>query len=117
MYCPILLIILASLVITIHADELYSDKYDGLDIDGILANEELRKQHENCYMDRGPCDDAAEFFKSHFPEVVATACSKCTEWQSQAFDKIADWYNKNDEATWNAFVAKNMELAKTMNIR
>lgn len=48
----------------VHADKLYSDKYDVIDVDAIIIDDKLRNSYYNCFMDRGPCTEDGEFFKS-----------------------------------------------------
>ncbi|KAK0181341.1 hypothetical protein PV327_003633 [Microctonus hyperodae] len=116
MYRSILLFFIASVLLMVHAHELYSDKYDNVDVDAIITDDKLRISYYNCFMDRGPCTEDAEYFKGNMPEAIATQCIKCTEWQKTAFDKIAAWYAENDEPAWNEFVDKYIELAKQLNI-
>ena len=47
--------------------ELYSDKFDFVNAEEILANDRLREQYYKCFMDLGPCVTAdAKFFKGTF---------------------------------------------------
>lgn len=60
----LILTIVAVVLTCVFAEEFYSDRYDDVDIDGILTNEKLRLQYYNCFMDRAPCKTAdAKFFK------------------------------------------------------
>lgn len=52
----------------------------------------------------------------NLPEAIVTKCQRCTAKQLQMLGEIVDWYTKNDEAKWNALVAKNLEIAKQMKI-
>lgn len=46
------------------AEELYSSRYDDIDIQAIFNNTKLRNQYYNCFMDFSPCKTAdAKFFK------------------------------------------------------
>lgn len=57
-------VLMAVAVCAIQAVELYSDKYDYIDIDEIMSNERLREQYYNCFLDTGKCVTAdAVFFK------------------------------------------------------
>lgn len=47
----------------VRTDEMYSDKYDNIDIDAYLANDEIRNKYYNCFMDKGECSVDAAFFK------------------------------------------------------
>lgn len=46
------------------------------------------------------------YFTERFPEAVVTKCRKCTEKQKVAFDKIANWFNDNDQEKWNQILRK-----------
>lgn len=60
----ILTIVAVVLACAFAEQELYSSRYDDVDLDGILTNEKLRLQYYNCFMDRAPCKTAdAKFFK------------------------------------------------------
>ena len=53
---------LASLVFA--AEELYDDKYDYINVDDIIANDRIRNQYFNCFLEKGPClTPDAKFFK------------------------------------------------------
>jgi len=46
------------------AQELYSDRYDDVDVKSVFANEKLRLQYYRCLVDKGPCSTAIQkFFK------------------------------------------------------
>lgn len=46
------------------AEDLYSDRYDDIDVTAIFENEKLRDQYYQCFMDTGPCKTPdARFFK------------------------------------------------------
>ncbi|XP_048483633.1 ejaculatory bulb-specific protein 3 [Plutella xylostella] len=72
----LLLVISAPLVLG------YDAKYDQLDVDKILADDDTFSAYVNCLLDKGPCSvEHSEDFKTIFPEVVATACEKCSDLQ------------------------------------
>lgn len=53
-------------------EDLYSDKYDDIDITNILSNDRLRDQHRKCYMSLGPCPTAdMKFYKGTSIRTVA----------------------------------------------
>ncbi|XP_078041889.1 chemosensory protein 1 [Augochlora pura] len=95
------------------SEEMYSSKYDYINVDEILANEKLRKQYENCYMDISPCNTPESLYlKERLPEAFTTNCRKCTPKQVEFFNKVTDWYKANDMETWNAVVKRTLERAK-----
>ncbi|PBC26787.1 ejaculatory bulb-specific protein 3 [Apis cerana] len=103
-YNYIVLLILSLLTWT-YAEELYSDKYDYVNIDEILANDRLRNQYYDCFIDADSCiTPDSMFFKSHITEAFQTQCKKCTEIQKQNMDKLAEWFTTNEPEKWNHFV-------------
>ncbi|XP_016843424.1 uncharacterized protein LOC100113667 [Nasonia vitripennis] len=88
-------------------EETYTDKYDHLDVDAVLANDRLRNQYYKCILDTGPCvTPDAIFFKDKIPEVIVTKCRKCTARQKEAFAKVVEWFASNDPPAWDAVIRK-----------
>ena len=55
---------LCALVAVALAEEIYSDKYDYVNVDDILSNERIRTQYYNCFLETSPClTPDAKFFK------------------------------------------------------
>ncbi|XP_014475963.1 PREDICTED: ejaculatory bulb-specific protein 3-like [Dinoponera quadriceps] len=80
----------------------YSSKYDTIDIEAILDTPRLRNQYVNCILNVSPCvTGAARYLKENYAEAFVTRCKKCTEKQAEFFDKVADWFTKNDPETWD----------------
>ncbi|XP_063983022.1 ejaculatory bulb-specific protein 3-like [Diachasmimorpha longicaudata] len=89
------------------AEEKYGDKYDHIDVDGILENDRQRETYYQCFAGTGPCKTAAaRFFRDTLPEAIVTRCKKCTERQTINFDKISEWYTKNEPEKYQIIVAK-----------
>ena len=44
------------------SEEKYSGKYDYVNVDEILANQRLKDQYYDCFMDLGPCVTADQKF-------------------------------------------------------
>lgn len=62
-----IVILILSLLMWTYAEELYSDKYDYVNIDEILANDRLRNQYYDCFIDAGSClTPDSVFFKSKY---------------------------------------------------
>nr|QJT73561.1 chemosensory protein 2 [Encarsia formosa] len=106
----VVLLTLASFALAQQEEEKYDDKYDYLDVDGILKNDRLRQQYLDCFLETKPCVTAdAIFIKKNFPEAVVTKCRKCTEAQKMGFEKLINWMTKNDPETWRAILRKSIE--------
>lgn len=60
----IVVIIGIALVSVLTAEELYSDKYDDVNVSDILANDRLREEYYQCFMGNSPCRTAdMKFYK------------------------------------------------------
>ncbi|XP_012531699.1 putative odorant-binding protein A10 [Monomorium pharaonis] len=96
--------------------ELYSNRYDDVDIEGILTNDKLRMQYYQCFMGTSPCKTAdAKFFNDVIGEALQTQCKRCTEKQKHLLDRLAEWYTANDPELWEAFIHKTIEDAQKKN--
>ncbi|XP_011701602.1 PREDICTED: ejaculatory bulb-specific protein 3-like [Wasmannia auropunctata] len=108
----ILTIVVVTLACVLGAEETYSDRYDDVDIEGILANQKLREQYYNCFIGNAPCRTAdAKFFSGVLGEAMQTQCKKCTEKQKALLDRMADWYTTNKPDAWEALIKKQVEDA------
>lgn len=47
-------------------EEMYSTKYDNVDIESILKNKRMKKAYVDCFMDRGKCLEDGQFIKGNF---------------------------------------------------
>nr|ASA40083.1 chemosensory protein 22 [Helicoverpa assulta] len=57
----------------------YDEKYDKLDVDKIIGDDALFTAYTDCMLDKGPCTvEHSEDFKKLLPEVIQTACAKCS---------------------------------------
>nr|ALS03832.1 chemosensory protein 7 [Ectropis obliqua] len=72
------------LIMTVVAQEKYYDRrYDYFNIDYFVNNPRLLKKYLNCFLDQGPCTPIGRVFKQVLPEVITTACKKCTPLQKR----------------------------------
>ncbi|XP_014212504.1 putative odorant-binding protein A10 [Copidosoma floridanum] len=103
-----LFVVLCTLVSAALADqEIYSDKYDYVDVDQILGNDRIREQYYNCFLDAAPCyTPDAKFFKDKFPEAIVTKCRWCTEKQKISFEKIVLHYTQKEPKKWEAVLLR-----------
>ncbi|CAL7933692.1 unnamed protein product [Xylocopa violacea] len=107
------LLLLVTSMIVFAEEEKYTSKYDDINVDEILANDKLRHQYLNCFLETAPCVTAdAKYFKGKFPEAFVTKCKKCTEKQEAMFNKISTWYTENDPENWEKIVKKALDNAQ-----
>lgn len=50
-------------VVAVTAQNLYDDKYDGIDIEMLLSNQRLLENHVKCLIGEGPCTADTELLK------------------------------------------------------
>ncbi|KAG5334700.1 PEB3 protein, partial [Acromyrmex charruanus] len=104
----IVTIIAVALACVFAEKEFYSDRYDDININEILANEKLRKEYYYCLLGTAPCKTAdAKFFAEIIGDAMQTQCRKCTEKQKNLLDTLIDWYTKNKPEEWEAIIKKN----------
>ncbi|CAK1552536.1 unnamed protein product [Leptosia nina] len=67
----------------------YDEKFNKIDVDKILADDNLLMAYLNCFLDKGPCDkEYAQDFRDILPEVIATTCGKCSDIQKDKVRKL-----------------------------
>lgn len=58
------IVIIGIALMCVLAEELYSDRFDNVDVSSILQNDKLREEYYNCYMEKDPClTEDAKFFQ------------------------------------------------------
>ncbi|XP_012273359.1 ejaculatory bulb-specific protein 3-like [Orussus abietinus] len=103
----VLFTVVAAAILVNAEREFYSEKYDHIDVDEILANPRTRNQYYKCVYGSAPCvTAAAKYLKDKFPEAIVTNCKYCTERQKVNFGKLVTWFVENDEKGWNALLEK-----------
>nr|UNG39404.1 chemosensory protein 10 [Apocheima cinerarius] len=78
-----LVITLLLLPIVVAQDKYYDRRYDYFEIDYFVNNPRLLKKYLDCFLDQGPCTPIGRVFKQVLPEVISTACKKCTPLQKR----------------------------------
>nr|AXF48712.1 chemosensory protein CSP16 [Lobesia botrana] len=85
----------------------YDAKYDSIDVDKILADEAQFDAYIKCMLDKGPCalEHSADF-RQLLPEVIATACEKCSDIQKTNVRKSVKALQERKPAEFTEFRAK-----------
>ncbi|XP_053615074.1 ejaculatory bulb-specific protein 3 [Plodia interpunctella] len=81
-------------------DSTYTTKYDGVDLDEILANERLLAGYINCLLDAGPCTPDGKELKNNLPDAIQNDCHKCTERQREGADKVMEYIIDHNPDDW-----------------
>ncbi|XP_014277113.1 ejaculatory bulb-specific protein 3 [Halyomorpha halys] len=101
----IALLLFAAVAIAKPAD-MYTTKYDNIDIDEILNNERLYKKYIDCVMDKGTCTPDGKELRKNIPDAIATDCAKCSEHQKTGTDKVLNYMLKNKKADYDELEKK-----------
>ncbi|XP_046661971.1 ejaculatory bulb-specific protein 3-like [Homalodisca vitripennis] len=99
------LLVAAALVAAASAAS-YTNKFDNIDVDRILSNDRILTQYIKCLMEEGSCTNEGRELKKTLPDALKTGCSKCTEKQKAATDKVIRHLRKNKSHDWNRLVNK-----------
>lgn len=73
------LLIVAFCVIfaVVNAQNKYTTKYDGVNLDEILKSERLLNNYFKCLMETGKCTPDGNELKRTLPDALKTDCKKC----------------------------------------
>ncbi|EAA12353.2 ejaculatory bulb-specific protein 3-like [Anopheles arabiensis] len=88
------------------AQEQYTTKYDGIDLDEILKSDRLFNNYFKCLMDEGRCTPDGNELKKILPEALQTNCEKCSEKQRSGAIKVINYVIENRKEQWDALQKK-----------
>ncbi|XP_050681480.1 allergen Tha p 1-like [Leptidea sinapis] len=86
--------------------ELYTDRYDNVDLDEILSNRRLLIPYVKCILDQGKCSPDGKELKSHIKEALEENCGKCTDTQKKGTRRVIGHFINNESDYWNQLKAK-----------
>ncbi|CAG9563975.1 unnamed protein product [Danaus chrysippus] len=70
------------MILTVTCVLSYDEKYDSVDVDAILADDGQFTSYLDCFLDKAPCTtEYSKEFREKLPEVIKTACEKCSDTQ------------------------------------
>ncbi|XP_041985020.1 uncharacterized protein LOC121737412 [Aricia agestis] len=86
------------LLIAVAVCEKYTDRYDEINVEEVLANDTLFGAYHKCITDKARCTPEGRELKEHMKEAIETECAKCTETQKKkAHIVIIHLINKKPE--------------------
>lgn len=50
-------------------EEMYTTKYDDMDVDAIIQSKRMKEGYINCFLDKGKCTPAGEEAKSKLQQI------------------------------------------------
>lgn len=89
-----------ALIAVVAAQELYTSKFDNIDVDEILKSDRLFKNYYQCLMDEGRCTPEGNELKKILPEALETNCAKCSEKQRDGAIKAFGYLSENRPTEW-----------------
>nr|ALS03830.1 chemosensory protein 5 [Ectropis obliqua] len=92
-----------------QCEEIYTNKYDGVDLEEILANERLLTGYVNCLLDLGPCTPDAKELKKNLPDAIENDCEKCTDRQRDGADEVMHHIINHRPQDWQKLELKYNE--------
>nr|XP_023021665.1 ejaculatory bulb-specific protein 3-like [Leptinotarsa decemlineata] len=76
------------LAIVFAEKDMYTTKYDNIDIDKILDNDRIFRSYIDCCLDRGKCTSDGLELKKNIKAAIENECEKCSEAQKKAIKKV-----------------------------
>nr|AXF48713.1 chemosensory protein CSP17 [Lobesia botrana] len=102
----LLLLFCCGLVGLSLADDLYTDRYDNLNIDEILENRRLLIPYVKCMLDQGRCTPEGKYLKTNVKDAMISSCLKCTDWQRKNARKVVNHLKEKEAEYWEQMKAK-----------
>ncbi|XP_014255493.1 ejaculatory bulb-specific protein 3-like [Cimex lectularius] len=101
-----LAVILLCLFGAVLSAEVYTSKYDNIDVDKILSNDRILTQYIKCLMEEGNCTNEGRELKKTLPDALATGCTKCSDNQKTQTEKVIRHLSKNRPRDWARLKSK-----------
>ncbi|CAG9795813.1 unnamed protein product [Diatraea saccharalis] len=84
----------------------YTDKWDHINVDEILESKRLLRGYVDCLLDKSRCTPDGKELKETLPDALEHECSKCTEKQKTASDKVIRHLVNKHPDYWKELSAK-----------
>lgn len=97
----LLIITLFALIAITYAEDKYTTKYDGVDIDEILKSDRLFNNYFKCLNNTGRCSPDGSELKRLLPDALKTNCSKCSDKQRSGTDRVIRYLIEKKTDQWN----------------
>lgn len=82
-------------------EEVYTSRFDNVDVDNILKSDRLFRNYFNCLMDKGKCTPDGKELKRLLPDALKTDCTKCTKKQRESVDKVLKHMIEKRKTEWD----------------
>lgn len=94
------------LVAAVTCARRYTDKYDNFDVDQVLRNTRLLDNYIKCLLDLGRCTPEGRELKEILPDAIKEGCTKCSEKQKTASEKVIRFLVQNRRKDWDRLTKK-----------
>nr|QGN03667.1 putative chemosensory protein 21 [Conopomorpha sinensis] len=82
------------------AADHYTNKYDNVNLDEVLASERLLSGYVRCLLNEGHCTPDGNELKRNLPDAISNDCSKCTERQREGSDRVMEYIIDHRPNDW-----------------
>nr|XP_034835521.1 uncharacterized protein LOC117991987 [Maniola hyperantus] len=96
----------ALVAVCLAGPEKYTDRYDNIDLDEILANRRLLVPYLKCILEEGKCSPEGKELKMHIKEALENNCGNCTDAQKNGTKKVIAHLINKEKEYWNQLCAK-----------
>ncbi|XP_052865508.1 ejaculatory bulb-specific protein 3-like [Anopheles cruzii] len=100
------IVVALALVGAVVAQDRYTSKYDGIDVDEILKSDRLFNNYYKCLLDQGRCTPDGNELKRILPEALQTNCAKCSEKQRSGAIRVLNYIIENRADQWKTLQQK-----------
>nr|AYC12347.1 chemosensory protein 2 [Clostera restitura] len=97
---------LAALAVAFPGGDMYTDRYDDVNLDEILGNSRLLTPYLRCIMEEGKCTADGKELRSHIREALAQDCAKCTAKQRDGTRRVIGHLINKEPQWWDKLKAK-----------
>ncbi|CAB3231667.1 unnamed protein product [Arctia plantaginis] len=87
-------------------EKYYESKYDYYDVDSLIQNPRLLQKYLDCFLEQGPCTPVGRVFRQRLPEIVVTACKKCSPSQRRLARKSFNAFRQNFPESYQQLMTK-----------
>ncbi|XP_013187512.2 ejaculatory bulb-specific protein 3 [Amyelois transitella] len=106
LYLLTILLIRCLFNIGVCEEPTYTTKYDGIDLDEILASDRLLAGYVNCLLDLGPCTPDGKELKNNLPDAIQSDCHKCSRKQREGSERVMEFIIDNKPDDWTKLEKK-----------
>ncbi|KPJ04072.1 Ejaculatory bulb-specific protein 3 [Papilio xuthus] len=97
------ILVIAACVVMVKAGT-YTDRYDSMNVDDVIANKRLFIAYVKCILNKGRCTPEGKELKSHITEALQSGCDKCTDRQRRSIRKVIKHLIHKENNYWNQLV-------------